>query len=252
MVGASDSDAHRAEDNRPSLTQRERQVLSLLATGRSGAQIAAELVLSPATVRTHIRNAMSKLGATTRSHAVALALQRGEIGAATGGASAERPSRPDHLSAETSAALQRMLGGLVRLYDVDGGGVYLSEEDALSVRLVAVTETLGFELPALVALGAGTLGRAALERRSQLSQEGVGPSRGTLIAVPITSGGRLLGVIALGARASRPIGRTELLLLQAFSNRVGEVLAEGGDVGRPLARAMERLRASWSAASRVR
>ena len=49
---------------------------------------------------------------------------------------------PSNLSAKTYAALQRMLGGLVTLYDVDGGGVYLSEEDGLSVRRVAVRETL--------------------------------------------------------------------------------------------------------------
>jgi DNA-binding CsgD family transcriptional regulator len=252
MMGANDSDPYGAEDKQPSLTQRESQVLGLLAGGRSGAQIAAELVLSPETVRTHVRHAMSKLGATTRSHAVALALQRGELVAGTVGAPAERRTRSDHSSAETAAALQRMLDGLVTLHDVDGGGVYLSEEDALSVRRVAVTETLGFELPVLVALGDGTLGRAALERRSQFCQEGVGSSRATLIAVPIMAGGRLLGVMALGARVSRPISRSEMLLLQAFSNRVGEVLATGGDVTRPLVRTMEHFRASWSAASRVR
>ena len=251
MVGATDSDSERAENGRPSLTERESEILGLIAGGRSGAQIAEELILAPETVRTHVRNAMSKLGATTRSHAVALALGRGEIGAGTVGAPAERRSRPDHFSAETSAALQRMLGELVTLHDIDGGGVYLTEEDALSVRRVAVTETLDVELPVLVALGDGTLGRAALERRSQLGQEGVGSSRGTLIAVPIVGGGRLLGVIALGVRVSRPITRSELLLLQAFSNRVGEALATDGDVTRPLARAMECFQASWSTPRRV-
>ena len=46
-------------------------------------------------------------------------------------------------------------------------------------------------------------------------------------------GGRLLGVIALAARVSRPVGRSELLLLQAFANRVGEILLAGGDVDAP-------------------
>ena len=64
---------------RPSLTRREREVLGLLAGGMSGAQIASALFLSPETVRTHIRNAMGKLGASTRSQAVALALQNDEI-----------------------------------------------------------------------------------------------------------------------------------------------------------------------------
>jgi DNA-binding CsgD family transcriptional regulator len=249
VSGADTSSPYSARDNGGCLTERESQVLSLLADGRSGAQIAAELVLSPETVRTHVRNAMSKLGATTRSHAVALALQRGEIGA---GALAPPANGQSTFGADASAALQRMLGGLVTLHDIDGGGVYLSEEDGLSLRRVAVTETPGFKLPISVSLGDGTLGRAALERRAQLSQNGNGSSRATLIAVPTIAGGRLLGVIALGVRTSRPIVRSELLLLQAFSNRVGELIAAGGDVTRPLVRATEQFRASWSGASRIR
>jgi DNA-binding CsgD family transcriptional regulator len=233
------------------LTQRESQVLRLLAQGRSGSQIAEELVLSPETVRSHVRNAMSKLGATTRSHAVALALQNGEIGAGPEDAREATDSRPEASSAETSAALQRMLDGLETLHDVDGGAVYLLQEDALAMRRAAVTKALRAELPAQIALGEGTLGRAALERRSQLCQEGVGSSRVTLIAAPISGGGTLLGVIALGARASRPVSRSELLLLQAFSNRVGDVLATGGDPTRPLVRTMDQFRSSWSAASRA-
>ncbi len=61
------------------LSQRERQVLGLLALGRDGPQIAAQLVLSPATVRTHVNNAMRKLGARTRAHAIALALRDGLV-----------------------------------------------------------------------------------------------------------------------------------------------------------------------------
>ena len=61
------------------LTKREREILGLLAEGLSGAQIAGQLVLSPETVRTHVRNAMTKLGASTRSQAVALALKSNEI-----------------------------------------------------------------------------------------------------------------------------------------------------------------------------
>jgi DNA-binding CsgD family transcriptional regulator len=61
------------------LTDREREVLALLATGMTGEQAAEELFLSPETVRTHVRNAMRKLGAKTRVHAVALALRLREI-----------------------------------------------------------------------------------------------------------------------------------------------------------------------------
>ena len=49
------------------LSNREREVFALLADGLSGAQIAERLVISPETVRTHIRNGMAKLGASTRS-----------------------------------------------------------------------------------------------------------------------------------------------------------------------------------------
>jgi PAS domain S-box-containing protein len=56
------------------LTPREREILHLVALGRSSPQIAAELVISPETVRTHVRNAMAKLGARTRAQLVAIAL----------------------------------------------------------------------------------------------------------------------------------------------------------------------------------
>jgi DNA-binding NarL/FixJ family response regulator len=61
------------------LTKREREILGLLAGGMTGEQAAGELFLSPETVRTHVRNAMRKLGAKTRVHAVALALRLREI-----------------------------------------------------------------------------------------------------------------------------------------------------------------------------
>ena len=63
------------------LSPREREILALLSKGLSGENAAQELHLSPETVRTHVRNAMNKLDASTRVHAVALALQRGEISA---------------------------------------------------------------------------------------------------------------------------------------------------------------------------
>jgi PAS domain S-box-containing protein len=61
------------------LTPREREVVALLALGLNGVEIAERLVLSPETVRVHIRNARRKLGARTRAHVIALALQSGEL-----------------------------------------------------------------------------------------------------------------------------------------------------------------------------
>jgi DNA-binding CsgD family transcriptional regulator len=231
------------------LTRREREILGALAEGMSGAQIAEQLVLSPETIRTHVRNAMSKLGATTRSQAVALALQRGEID--TDAQATAIPSPAPARPSDPTGSLATMLAGLVSLYDVDGGAVYLTDEDGLSLRRVSAAERgpTPLDLPEEVALGDGTLGRTALERRAQLirSSGGEGSGRGALMAAPMIGGGRVLGVIALAARASRPVGRNEMLLLQAFANRVGEVVLVGGaEVGTRLERAMERFQASWS------
>lgn len=61
------------------LTAREREIVEYVAFGRSTPQIAAELNLSPATVRSHVRNAMVKVGAHTRAQLVALVLGNGRI-----------------------------------------------------------------------------------------------------------------------------------------------------------------------------
>jgi DNA-binding NarL/FixJ family response regulator len=63
----------------PVLTAREREVLELLASGLSPAEVSERLQVSGETIRSHVKSAMAKLGASTRSHAVALALQRAEI-----------------------------------------------------------------------------------------------------------------------------------------------------------------------------
>ena len=62
-----------------SLSRREREVFELLAQGLKGAEIAHRLLISPATVRIHVRNGMQHLGARTPAHAVALAVKTGEI-----------------------------------------------------------------------------------------------------------------------------------------------------------------------------
>jgi DNA-binding CsgD family transcriptional regulator len=67
------------ERRRRGLTDREREVLTLLARGYTGEEVARELTVSAETVRAHVRNSVTKLHARTRLHAVVLALQRGEI-----------------------------------------------------------------------------------------------------------------------------------------------------------------------------
>jgi PAS domain S-box-containing protein len=61
------------------LTEREREVVRLMALGSSGPEIADELQIAHDTVRTHARNAMSKVGARSRAHLVAKALGEGLI-----------------------------------------------------------------------------------------------------------------------------------------------------------------------------
>jgi DNA-binding NarL/FixJ family response regulator len=63
----------------PQLTQREREVLHLLADGLTNEQIGKRLTISPETVRTHVRKAMTKLDADTRTQAVATALRQSII-----------------------------------------------------------------------------------------------------------------------------------------------------------------------------
>lgn len=60
---------------RPQLSRRECEILRLLSDGRSTDDVAEELSLSAHTVRTHVKNAMRKLDASTRAHAVAIALR---------------------------------------------------------------------------------------------------------------------------------------------------------------------------------
>jgi DNA-binding NarL/FixJ family response regulator len=59
------------------LTDREREIVTLVATGRSNAEIAELLVLSPDTVRTHVSRAMVKLAARDRAQLVVFAIQSG-------------------------------------------------------------------------------------------------------------------------------------------------------------------------------
>jgi DNA-binding NarL/FixJ family response regulator len=64
-------------DGLDTLTDREREIAAWVATGSSNAEIADALFLSPATVRTHVARAMSKLDARSRAQLVVLAVRAG-------------------------------------------------------------------------------------------------------------------------------------------------------------------------------
>src|ERR671926_865140 len=71
--------SRRTTQRMPALSKREREIMDLLSQGLTGEEVAERLVLSSETVKTHIRNAMSKVEAHTRVHAIAIALREGYI-----------------------------------------------------------------------------------------------------------------------------------------------------------------------------
>ena len=66
-------------EGRSALTKREREVMTLIAAGGHSSDVAGELSVSAETIKSHVQNALSKLGAHTRAHAVAIALVTGQI-----------------------------------------------------------------------------------------------------------------------------------------------------------------------------
>ena len=68
-----------AAERLPTITKREREILRLLADGMRNEQVARQLSISPLTVRSHVKNAMRKLEADTRTEAVAKALRESLI-----------------------------------------------------------------------------------------------------------------------------------------------------------------------------
>ena len=226
----------------------------MLAEGLSGAAIAERLVLSPETVRTHVRNAMDKLGASTRSQAVALALEDGQIG--EGGAqpapAKPPPTAPSAPQGAPTATLTALLSGVAALADVDAATIYFAQEGGLALSLGAHASSAATPTPAPrqeLTLGEGSIGRVALERRARLvaaPQSEDHPSGAPMLVTPMVSGGRLGGILCLEVRSSRPTSRRELLLLEAFGNRVADILAGGGDLTPALRSALQRFRASWT------
>jgi DNA-binding NarL/FixJ family response regulator len=61
------------------LTPREHAVLERIVAGRANKEIASDLAISEATVKTHVNNLLSKLGVSDRTNAVTVAIQRGLV-----------------------------------------------------------------------------------------------------------------------------------------------------------------------------
>jgi DNA-binding NarL/FixJ family response regulator len=79
QLTAGRSAAQAGEDRLAVLTPREREVLALVGQGLSNDEIGAAMYLSPATARTHVSRAMTKLGARDRAQLVVIAYQTGLI-----------------------------------------------------------------------------------------------------------------------------------------------------------------------------
>ena len=80
--------SQRATARIPQLSPREREITHLMAEGGTAEAIGSQLGVSVETVRTHVRNVIRKLQARNRVHAIAIALERGEIALSD-------PTRPD-------------------------------------------------------------------------------------------------------------------------------------------------------------
>ncbi len=76
---AARSQAGHAKDPAPDLTPRESEVLELISAGATDKEIAAQLSISLHTVKSHVRNILSKLHAVNRRHAAQMAAQKGLI-----------------------------------------------------------------------------------------------------------------------------------------------------------------------------
>src|SRR4029077_18553177 len=81
------------QDQRDQLTPRERQVLELIAAGRSNKRIALELGIAEKTVKTHVGHVLAKLGVTDRTQAALLAVQTGLVDGSAGRLEARPGSR---------------------------------------------------------------------------------------------------------------------------------------------------------------
>ncbi len=132
-----DGDINSTEPLVEPLTSREREVLGLLAEGRSGLEIAQQLTLAPSSVKWHIQQLYGKLGVNRRQHALLRARALGLLGTATSTVAAPPPDAPP-----TPPARHNLPMALTRFFGREPEIIQLRELLA-EYRLVTVTGTGG-------------------------------------------------------------------------------------------------------------
>ena len=94
FVSASVSE-ERTNATLPQLSERELEILRLVASGLSNKEIAAQLVLSPNTVKVHLRNIFGKIGVQSRTEATMVAVRQGWVSVLARADAAPVTEKPD-------------------------------------------------------------------------------------------------------------------------------------------------------------
>ena len=120
---------HMAEDQ-PALSEREVEILRLVATGASNKEIAIHLAISPNTVKVHLRNIFTKIGVVSRTEATLYALKSGLVNHPAGNLSpaqeqADRPVEGGELALESTPLPAERPRGRAALWVFGPGGAIL-------------------------------------------------------------------------------------------------------------------------------